>query len=259
MSVLRQVFVVLGLGMTVATVSSANTVALQDNDFDQSNWAVDILFTNAGSSVTGVQEPAGGNPGAYRNVTNTLWSSTGPQTVYGFHHRRFGFTYNPSTQGAIETASFQIDFKDSGNLSIGQRFEPALQQNGRIYSLLTSIDTSLSTNWITSAQLDLHAEDFGWVNPCTLLRDSTLHPDFSANGSTIDFGFATSNAFTPAIFSSISVQACYDNLLWTICPDPCRNPPPGDLNGDCRFDLLDFALMMPHWLTCGLEPASLCD
>lgn len=259
MSIVKQVLITLSLGATFATVSLAATVVFEDKDFFQSNWTVVHYFTNDGSSVTGAQQSTGGNPGSYRNVTNTLWSSTGPQSVYGFHLRRTGFVYDPNAQGAIASASYQIDFKDSGLLSIGQRFEPALRQNGQIYSLLTSLDTSVSTNWITSAQLDLHAEDFGWVNPCTLETDARLHPDFSTGGAPINFGFATSNAIVPAIFAPISVEACYDNLSWSICPDPCRNRHPGDVNGDCRFNLIDFALLVPHWLTCGLEPASLCD
>jgi len=41
----------------------------------------------------------------------------------------------------------------------------------------------------------------------------------------------------------------------TSCPDK----PLGDLNGDCRVDLLDLSLMAQNWLQCNLIPADLCQ
>lgn len=38
----------------------------------------------------------------------------------------------------------------------------------------------------------------------------------------------------------------------------CREPVPGDVNGDCKVDLLDFEIMISHWLECNLEPQSAC-
>ena len=38
----------------------------------------------------------------------------------------------------------------------------------------------------------------------------------------------------------------------------CISPPAADLNGDCRVDLLDFAVMAGGWLDCGLDPQEAC-
>lgn len=38
----------------------------------------------------------------------------------------------------------------------------------------------------------------------------------------------------------------------------CENPPVGDLTGDCRVDINDFALMAQSWLQCNLVPQSSC-
>jgi len=38
----------------------------------------------------------------------------------------------------------------------------------------------------------------------------------------------------------------------------CREPIPGDVNGDCRVNLRDFEIMISHWLECNLEPPSAC-
>jgi hypothetical protein len=39
----------------------------------------------------------------------------------------------------------------------------------------------------------------------------------------------------------------------------CPDKPLGDLNGDCRVDLLDLSLMAQNWLRCNLVPADLCQ
>lgn len=38
----------------------------------------------------------------------------------------------------------------------------------------------------------------------------------------------------------------------------CVKPLEGDLNNDCKVDLLDFALFAAHWLDCNLEPKEAC-
>lgn len=42
-------------------------------------------------------------------------------------------------------------------------------------------------------------------------------------------------------------------------PVTCVNPPNNDLNGDCKVDFQDFAILASQWLDCGLEPASACN
>jgi uncharacterized repeat protein (TIGR03803 family) len=41
-------------------------------------------------------------------------------------------------------------------------------------------------------------------------------------------------------------------------PVTCVEPPEGDLNGDCKVDFEDFAIMADEWLDCGLEPPEAC-
>jgi hypothetical protein len=41
------------------------------------------------------------------------------------------------------------------------------------------------------------------------------------------------------------------------CPI-CVTPPLADLNGDCRVDLIDMAILSSQWLTCGLDRQELC-
>jgi formylglycine-generating enzyme required for sulfatase activity len=39
----------------------------------------------------------------------------------------------------------------------------------------------------------------------------------------------------------------------------CIQPPAGDLNGDCKVDFQDLAIMADEWLDCGLEPPEACN
>lgn len=39
----------------------------------------------------------------------------------------------------------------------------------------------------------------------------------------------------------------------------CVQPPAGDLNGDCKVDFQDLAIMAGQWLDCGMEPSSACN
>jgi len=51
--------------------------------------------------------------------------------------------------------------------------------------------------------------------------------------------------------------------VYTMSGDPpvvpeCFAPVLGDLNGDCKVDFVDFAIMASHWLECYLQPPSAC-
>ncbi len=39
----------------------------------------------------------------------------------------------------------------------------------------------------------------------------------------------------------------------------CVRPPSADLNGDCRVDIYDLAILAAEWLDCGWEPQELCN
>ena len=43
-------------------------------------------------------------------------------------------------------------------------------------------------------------------------------------------------------------------------PEPyCGEHIPYDTNDDCKFNMIDLAVILPHWLECNLEPASACN
>jgi len=38
----------------------------------------------------------------------------------------------------------------------------------------------------------------------------------------------------------------------------CKEPIVGDLNGDCKVDLKDLAVLSSAWLDCNLDPQETC-
>ncbi|NIQ12614.1 MAG: hypothetical protein GWN67_04190 [Phycisphaerae bacterium] len=45
-----------------------------------------------------------------------------------------------------------------------------------------------------------------------------------------------------------------DDIRWLLCD----KPPIGDVNGDCRFDFVDLAILLSEWLDCGMMVPELC-
>ena len=45
-----------------------------------------------------------------------------------------------------------------------------------------------------------------------------------------------------------------DEILYLSCTEPIK----GDIDGNCRVDFRDFALLLSEWLTCNLPREELC-
>ena len=54
------------------------------------------------------------------------------------------------------------------------------------------------------------------------------------------------------------IWAIIENVTYPRFASECIDPPAGDVNGDCKFDLLDFAQLSEDWLKCGLMDEDLC-
>jgi hypothetical protein len=186
--------------MTAPPVRAAGTITFSDQDFNAGDWGL-IEFAVGGGTTSVTRETSEGNPGAYRQITNTVPtpSSGGYATVFGIQLRADA-TYDPAVRGAIDSVDYSEDATLLSGFNQGQATGPALRQDGHFYlvrGLLTPVSECLGT-WCPRGLANLHQQDFILVvggspaDPAGFF-DETSHPDFSDTGSEIKFGFYRAN------------------------------------------------------------------
>ena len=125
--------------------------------------------------------------------------------------------FTPSTQGAILGLDSSFDLiKLSADGSPDVLTSPLILQKGKYYTI--SPDAYRSNTWRTVGHQGLRAADFSLIQMDTSELDSAQHPDFSATGSRMIFGFV-SEFSDPGDFV---VQSGLDNLAFTVhtVPEP---------------------------------------
>lgn len=192
-------------------------VTFIDTEFLDMNWEIFLASLSQESSHTFGQQAAGGNPGAYREMTHTNPVNTvepGMSTFVNILHRRLGWEYNPAVSGAIDHIDMAMDRKifsiTSGgipqfNLAVGHVFR--IYQDGAAYFATDGV-TITDYEWETHSRVALRAEDFG---------SPGNRPDFSASGAPISFGFTRSNTNTAQSVEVVSVHGV-DNFVVTVVP-----------------------------------------
>jgi hypothetical protein len=179
--------VVVALGAAI-TLCAADT-NFSDGTFNDAAWTSSkVLDTTAGGATfSSAQVATGGNPGSF----NRTDQASGNGTIY-IAHLRNSFTYNPSTQGAIETLEYTYDSTE---------VSPPTPESaaGWVVLLVYQDDTYYATNifdkvvpgkWFHFVRPGFTASSFRAV------QDSAKHPDFSSTGGPIQFGFYTANLDT---------------------------------------------------------------
>jgi hypothetical protein len=197
------------------------TVVYFDDTFSDANWELTPFVNNAGST-SAAQVVTGGNADAYRRVTTSPGPSPAghPAQILGFHKNLLA-TYAPGSLGAIAALDYSEDAIMLNGFGDGQASGPALQQDGKVY--LRYAVFAKDANWTPKSFLGLTQDSFSLLNLTdTGIVDGTKHPDFSAAGSPITFGFFRFNA-TAATASgggSYSIIAGIDNWRIAILPEP---------------------------------------
>jgi hypothetical protein len=202
------------LAVSVCAQNAPADVTYSDGTFNNADWQVSMLFQSYnGGSVTGTQVASGGNPGPYRSIDTSVnpIGSNPYSNVLGFN-QWLPDTYNPAALGAISGIDFSIDFLNINTFGNGQGFELALSQNGSLYGLLPH-NTGTSGGWQHFALSAVTANDFYQIRsvPPIYMFDGAHHPDFSATGAPISFGFYAATATTDVPFT---LTAGYDN--WSV-------------------------------------------
>jgi hypothetical protein len=189
--------------LLLARPAGASIITFSDNTFTPSDWSLTTQTKGAGGNASAVQQSSGGNPGAYRQVTLNVIGSSDSE-VYAFNLKNSA-TVTPATTGAIISLTYSEDRKTTG-----QEFGPAIEQGSNLYyayggsggtvgwqsTAMTFTAGATTNNLLTAFDTDV---------------SSSVHPDFSANGAPMTFGFAAIDNSTASSFTAVSG---YDN--WAI-------------------------------------------
>lgn len=174
--------------------SATANVTYTDGDWNPANWESIQQYGNGSISTSVVS--TGGNPGAYMRVdyTNYSWE------IQAFHFFRPA-VYDPAN-GAIERITWSIDTQAIQNF-FGNNVAVILaaEQNGIRYLVPGAGGLNNSSSWVTFADpnpvyfpdptLWYVASNFMDFPRSTDYPPNPGHPDFSASGSPIRFGFCT--------------------------------------------------------------------
>ena len=200
----RVASVIVALGCMGVAPSLA--VTFTDANFNNADWnATKIVDTTPGNaaSFTAAQVTSGGNPGSFREVTQTY--NSGAITVA---HLNNPALYNPTTGGPISSVDFAYDIirlNPSSNAPL-VGYAGLAFQNGSHYE--APVDTIGTATWTHFNHAGLSPSNFTRVagaGPAT--------PDFSATGTPIRFGYITFNA-AAAGSGVITTDSGIDN--WTV-------------------------------------------
>ena len=195
-----------------ANLSLAGIISFSDGNFTPGTWTTAKQIGNG--SVSASQVTSGGNPGDYLRVDFTGF--TGMQVA--FHYLNVA-TYDPSVQGAIALLAWSLDEKGLPLNNTSLAAAGALLQNGTLYYSLASNNISQEV-WDTFGLTGQTAADF------RTFASAAEHPNFSASGGLITFGFVTEYDNGATTDSRI---AAFDNWSFDITQQDQAVPEPSSL------------------------------
>lgn len=186
-----------------------NSAQFSDSTFNLSSWRIEIIKGGNGGTVNVRQSKVSGGGDTFREITNTVYRRTKGvnSDVLGLHWK-VGATYNPQVQGAIQKIHYSENAILIRGFGEGQAAGLALRQNQRVYIPARRLITPES-KWTRKELRNLQAQDF------VAIGTARQHPDFSARGAPIQFGFFRANTTTN---SQYSITGGIDNWLVSINP-----------------------------------------
>jgi hypothetical protein len=166
-------------------------VTYSDGTFNNADWTATAIYnTGVGYTFTDSQKTSGGNLGDFREVVHNL--SFSPGSLFVAHMNNTDID-NPAVSGPISTIDFSYDlnqFNPPPNQAVA--YDLLLFQNGSYYDF-SSGDLIFTNSWTPFSHVGLTASDFVLAVPGAI---GPVHPDFSATGSLIDFGYLSGNTNT---------------------------------------------------------------
>ena len=184
-------------------------VLFSDSTFNLANYTQQLYSSEPTITVGATQNLATGNPAPSLEIRIGT-PAVNFETQQGFINN--GFTFDPTTQGAISSIDFSLDKNFTANLGFSFNSVRALiEQGGNFYEATISLSTTQGV-WTTGAAT-LLASDFALFNFVTGALDASQNPSFS--GTALAFGFVNrfSQAQPPGTDPiAASDDVFYDNL-----------------------------------------------
>lgn len=195
------------LGACALTGAAASAAYIQDAQFNNADWSAFAINTTGGFGFSAGQNGSGGNPGAYRSISQTSDAGFAQGTVIHTH----ALTWSPGSQGAITDMDMSIQVNCfNGGTSGAVGFGLIVVQGGVVYFGATF--TALTgSGW----RSDLGAAG---LSASTFTSAASTHPDFSTSGGVVAFGFFSSNGTGNGV--PISSSSGVDNFIVDIIPAP---------------------------------------
>ncbi|MCA0244048.1 MAG: hypothetical protein LCI02_24795 [Proteobacteria bacterium] len=231
-SVLRAAAAAVTLGLAASLPAQATLAGFTDTAVDPASYTQVTLHTDP-SVAAAVAATAAGNPGAGLALSFTnAGAAVDLLSMIGFVYN--GFAWNPGSDGALASVSFTNDrYIDGGDPFINNgltAFSRALLVQGGVYYVAAFFDAGQPRQaWYTSAAAGLLASDFGAYDPLTGLVDNSQHPDFSAAGGSLSFGFMNRFLLTSTGPYDLNAWFAYDNIGYTLDLAAAAVPEPAAL------------------------------
>jgi hypothetical protein len=153
---------------------------LTDGTFDPASWTPQHVNAVCDATMDESQQPAGGNPGAYRSTVITV---SGLGDCYEDIVDIFAMSYDPAALGPVSSLSFSADVQWTQPMRFTRRAFVIVQG---------------SATYVTGIREDVEPNATGWTvqsatfhpGGVTLLTGSgPAVPDLSAKGGPLRFGF----------------------------------------------------------------------
>jgi uncharacterized protein (TIGR03437 family) len=205
----------------LAAASLCGGVTFTDGTFNLSDYSITTFKSDPTVGITVQQTQTGGNPGQAVQILYSFPASSG-NTMVGL--ARPSFTYNPATQGAIQSIDFSVDKYstytgcDSCFLTTHQA-RLLILQNGAYYIAVVNAPGTAGIYQKASAT-GLRASDFGLFDFKTGASNTAVNPSFSSG--VMQFGLA--NRYMFQFDQPTSADIRLDNL--TINVQSMAPPPP---------------------------------
>jgi hypothetical protein len=155
----------LAAALLLCSKAGSADVVFSDSTFNLLNYSESPQFSSG--TISTFQQCANcGNPGTALQINNSFATGTGAFALAFINN---GFTYIPTTQGAILSISASVDKNEGINFAatgLGNTFRPTIEQDGNFYlaaipgPTLTTGATGGATGYNTISQSGLTAANF---------------------------------------------------------------------------------------------------